>query len=267
MNKPMSQPQPQGHLLAKEPDRIVTAMNNEERENRLIAAAAILLAILIAGATAYWLNQDEPMRTSPATSQSQHTAQVQPAATPLTGPEPAGAALPPETTVAPPAVEEAIRETLDAEVYFDVGRSGLREEARTLLAQQAEQVKAGGWIAHIQGYTDATGPVEYNRALGLRRAEAVKRYLVKLGVPPAVITVASLGTDGALCAEETPECRQRNRRVHVEFLKTGTPPASVDTSGIQGTSAEDVLQASDPLETATEAMAAAEPASAASATP
>ncbi len=270
MSKPLSQSpqsptQTPGHLLAKQPDQIVNAMNHEDRENRLIAGAAVLLAVLIAGATAYWLNQDEPMVTSPVEPNLESTAQTQPAnaqaATPLSGPEPAMAALSPASEMALPATAQPAPEMLQADVYFDVGRSGLRPEAKTMLTQQVEQVKEGEWVAHIQGYTDATGPVEFNKALGLRRADAVKRFLVTLGVPATAITVASLGPKDAVCADETAECRQRNRRVRVEFLKTGTPLA--ETSGIQGTSAEDVLQASASPEDASQSMGAADPSSSA----
>jgi hypothetical protein len=72
------------------------------------------------------------------------------------------------------------------------------------------------------GHTDAQGPDAYNRALGLKRAQSVKAYLVSLGIPDADVQVDTLGKDGSICQEETPECFEQNRRAHLALLPSST---------------------------------------------
>ena len=63
--------------------------------------------------------------------------------------------------------------------------------------------------------------------IALRRAETVKQFLVELGVPETSVKVATVGAEGMLCDEATPECQQLNRRVHLEIrkLRTAAAPA------------------------------------------
>jgi peptidoglycan-associated lipoprotein len=105
-----------------------------------------------------------------------------------------------------------------ADVYFDVKSTRLRADAVRLLQQKAELMEhAGTWGVLVQGYADAQGPAEYNRALAERRAMVVKQFLVELGVPADSIKVVTIGQDGALCDEPSAECQQLNRRVHLEI--------------------------------------------------
>jgi peptidoglycan-associated lipoprotein len=71
----------------------------------------------------------------------------------------------------------------------------------------------------VQGYADRQGAPEYNRMLAQRRAESVKQFLVELGVPEPSIKVVTIGQEGALCDDASTECRQLNRRVHLEIRK------------------------------------------------
>jgi peptidoglycan-associated lipoprotein len=220
--------QTSGALLGKEPDKIVKALNNEQKEARIVAGAVTVLALLIAAAWAYWVNSDH-MKTSSPTSTGGSVLSSQQAGDstiPLSGPAPAVASVPPTTQPSLPSVDAAKMETLHADVYFDFSKSRLRDDAKAVLQEQADKVKDGGWSILIQGYTDPRGPAEYNKALGLRRAESVKEYLVQLGIPDSAITVASLGREGAICTDDTKECRQRNRRVHLELVKTGAGSGS-----------------------------------------
>ena len=70
----------------------------------------------------------------------------------------------------------------------------------------------------VEGHADSRGSAEYNLALGTRRAESVKSYLVNLGVPAARLTVISKGKEQPVCTEENESCWQQNRRGH--FLIT-----------------------------------------------
>jgi OOP family OmpA-OmpF porin len=75
----------------------------------------------------------------------------------------------------------------------------------------------------IRGHTDRLGDENYNRALGLRRGEAVKAYLVSLGIPAEAITIESLGSSEplVLCTRETGEalkgCLEPNRRTEIIY--------------------------------------------------
>jgi outer membrane protein OmpA-like peptidoglycan-associated protein len=64
------------------------------------------------------------------------------------------------------------------DVYFEVGRKGLSDEAKAQLQPHAELLKKdSNWGVVLQGYTDQQGSAEYNRKLGLRRAPSVPTYL------------------------------------------------------------------------------------------
>ncbi|MEX0830947.1 MAG: OmpA family protein [Nitrospirales bacterium] len=111
----------------------------------------------------------------------------------------------------------------DTNVYFEFNRWALSDGAKSLLKTQVE-TQGGAWtgMLRIDGHTDAQGTDSYNRALGLKRAEAVKTYLVSLGIPEDTIQVQSFGKDGAVCQEQTPDCFEHNRRAHVAFLSQPT---------------------------------------------
>jgi peptidoglycan-associated lipoprotein len=66
----------------------------------------------------------------------------------------------------------------------------------------------------LEGHADSRGSSEYNLALGTRRANSVKNYLVNLGVPATRITVVSKGKESPFCTEENESCWQQNRRGH-----------------------------------------------------
>lgn len=80
-------------------------------------------------------------------------------------------------------------------VYFDTDQAVLRADARASLEARAEAIRQHPelGIVTIQGYCDERGSDEYNLALGKRRAAAVKRYLVDLGVPAARLETVTYG--------------------------------------------------------------------------
>ena len=122
----------------------------------------------------------------------------------------------PRTMASPPTETEAIH----ADIYFDVKSTRLRADAVRLLQDKAALLDHGSsWAILVQGYADQQGAAEYNRSLAQRRAGAVKQFLVELGVPEASIKVVTIGQDGALCEDPSAECRQLNRRVHLEIRK------------------------------------------------
>jgi peptidoglycan-associated lipoprotein len=80
-------------------------------------------------------------------------------------------------------------------VYFDYDKSAIRSDGAEVLRANAGVIKANAnWDQiTIEGHTDERGSEEYNLALGERRAMAVKRYLVDLGVPSSRLRTVSFG--------------------------------------------------------------------------
>ncbi len=71
----------------------------------------------------------------------------------------------------------------------------------------------------MEGHCDERGTVEYNLALGERRARAAHDYLVSLGVPASRLKTVSYGKEAPLCRDSNEDCWARNRRAH--FTMTG----------------------------------------------
>jgi peptidoglycan-associated lipoprotein len=111
---------------------------------------------------------------------------------------------------------------LHTDLYFEVGRKGLTDDARTVLHTQASLLKQDANLGVlVQGYTDQQGSTTYNMKLGMKRAETVKTELINAGVAEHQIKAVSLGKDGVLCIDMSDVCRQMNRRVHLEIRPVG----------------------------------------------
>ena len=101
------------------------------------------------------------------------------------------------------------------DVHFAYDSYQLDGQARDILAANAEWLKENPRArAEIEGHCDERGTIEYNLALGTRRAQAAKDYLVTLGVSPDRLSTISYGEELPLCREQTEPCYARNRRVH-----------------------------------------------------
>jgi len=106
-------------------------------------------------------------------------------------------------------------------VSFGLSQTELTEESKSLLGTQVAHLpKDWNGTLHIQGHTDTRGSESYNRALGAKRAEAVKTYLVSLGIPQDRIQTDSVGKDAPLCQEDSPACHEQNRRAEVKWLNS-----------------------------------------------
>jgi peptidoglycan-associated lipoprotein len=138
---------------------------------------------------------------------------------------------PPPRAEAPPVVDEYARlkamsaeeiekSGLLGEVYFDFDKSDVRDQDRATLAKNADALKRFDFLrVTVEGHCDERGTVEYNLALGERRARAAYDYLVSLGVPAARLKTVSYGKEVPACPASTEDCWQRNRRAH--FTVTG----------------------------------------------
>ncbi|MDE0028431.1 MAG: peptidoglycan-associated lipoprotein Pal [Deltaproteobacteria bacterium] len=112
-----------------------------------------------------------------------------------------------------------------ADVYFEFDRSELAAEAREVLQRNSDWIKENpGVQIEIEGHADNRGTNEYNLALGSRRAQAVKDYLVTLGVAPERFSTISYGEELPVCGESSEECWQKNRRAH--FVVRAQRPSS-----------------------------------------
>ncbi|MGH7573563.1 MAG: OmpA family protein [Longimicrobiales bacterium] len=130
--------------------------------------------------------------------------------------------LEPTTEVAedPAAAERAARRNaIEEMVFFDYDRSEIRLDAAEILSRKLPILREDPTTrARIEGHADERGSVEYNLALGMRRAEAVKNYLVGFGLDASRFDTNTLGEDRPLDPGKTEEAYARNRRA--EFVIT-----------------------------------------------
>jgi peptidoglycan-associated lipoprotein len=138
---------------------------------------------------------------------------------PAPPPAPKPAALSEDELFARKTLEQLNAEKPLADVFFDLDESTVRDDARGPLQKNAEWLKR--WASTritVEGHCDERGSAEYNLGLGDRRGNAVRAYLVSLGVPGDRIAVVSKGKESPFCTEKNEGCWQQNRRGH--FLIT-----------------------------------------------
>ncbi|MEM7585062.1 MAG: OmpA family protein [Acidobacteriota bacterium] len=110
----------------------------------------------------------------------------------------------------------------DDKVRFGFDRAELSDEAKAALDSFADSVKSENQNVYIeiQGHTDSIGPDEYNKKLGLERAEAVRDYLGQhQGFALHRMSVISYGETEPMVANDSRENRSQNRRVMLVVLK------------------------------------------------
>ena len=103
------------------------------------------------------------------------------------------------------------------DAFFDYDSSDLRQDAQQALTTDANALKGHAGVQFTaEGYCDQRGSEEYNLGLGQRRAAAARDFLVNLGIPANDVSTVSYGKDRLACTEDTEECWQKNRRVHLQ---------------------------------------------------
>jgi peptidoglycan-associated lipoprotein len=123
---------------------------------------------------------------------------------------------PPPPPAGPTDDELFMREVRDA--YFDYDKADIRADTRAALSKTADFLKNyPRFKVTIEGHCDERGSTEYNLALGVRRANAVKEYIVSLGVSADRVSTVSFGKEKPFCMESNEACWQQNRRGH--FVK------------------------------------------------
>ncbi|MEM8986751.1 MAG: peptidoglycan-associated lipoprotein Pal [Pseudomonadota bacterium] len=117
-----------------------------------------------------------------------------------------------EPTGPAPGSQEDLAVNVGNRVFFALDRYDLSSDARATLARQAAWMKAYPEnMMRIEGNCDERGTREYNLALGARRANAVKDYLVSQGVDAARVQTISYGKERPICAESNENCWSLNR--------------------------------------------------------
>jgi peptidoglycan-associated lipoprotein len=133
---------------------------------------------------------------------------------PPEAPPPAGSEYAPVTqsNIIPGSAED-LRVNVGDTVHFDYDRYQLREQDRSILQRQAVWLQKYPQVrVSIEGHCDERGTREYNLALGARRANAVKEYLVSLGVSSGRVETISYGKERPICTESNEGCYAQNRR-------------------------------------------------------
>ncbi|SLM48141.1 conserved protein of unknown function [Nitrospira japonica] len=201
----------------------------KDKEVLLFSGLIVSLAVIIGG---FWYYSSIEHTTAAVPDRLTGTevsnalkGTVQPVATPVSLP----ATKSQEASQTPSAPD-----IIHRDLYFEVGRKGLTDEAKSIIQQQAVLLTNDGDLGVlVQGYTDRQGSAGYNLALGLKRAEAVKTELMSAGVAEHQIKTVSLGKEGVLCIDNSDVCRQMNRRVHLEIRTIGqehmAPPVIATT--------------------------------------
>jgi peptidoglycan-associated lipoprotein len=101
-------------------------------------------------------------------------------------------------------------------VYFDFDKSAIKAEAKAILDANAAYLKSHPQSsATVEGNCDERGEREYNLALGQRRADSVKAYLVERGVAAGKIKTASFGEENPVCRGSGENCWSQNRRADI----------------------------------------------------
>ena len=103
-----------------------------------------------------------------------------------------------------------------ADVLFDFGKYTLKPAAREKLAKISGIVLAHpGLTLQIEGYTDSVGSDEVNQQLSERRADTVRDFLIEQGVTGSSVTAKGFGKSNPVASNDTPDGRQKNRRVQL----------------------------------------------------
>ena len=141
---------------------------------------------------------------------------------PKAAPAAAAPAAAPKAAPAPaPAPAAATKVTYAADAFFDFDKAVLKTEGKAKLDDLVGKVKGINLEVIIAvGHTDSVGADAYNQKLSVRRAEAVKAYLVSKGIEKNRVYTEGKGEKQPVADNKTAEGRAKNRRVEIEVVGT-----------------------------------------------
>lgn len=112
--------------------------------------------------------------------------------------------------------EDEINVELRNDVLFDVDKSNLRPDSRSMLSEMSEVfVRYNDTTINVEGHADSTGSDQHNQVLSEQRADSVTDYLVDRGVSGRRIVTRGYGEDRPKESNDSPDGRQLNRRVEI----------------------------------------------------
>lgn len=123
----------------------------------------------------------------------------------------------PVQTTPPAEPVEQPEVMLENVVYFDFDQSTLTPQSRALLLAHADRLKGASVSVRLEGHADERGSREYNMALGERRANAVRDFLVVQGVSASSLEVISYGEERPAVSGSSESSWSQNRRVEVKY--------------------------------------------------
>lgn len=173
---------------------------------RILSTSLILAALIISGCGKDSANVEQEFFEKPVETQvpdQDITYQVEPEA-------------PPEVVETPEVVEKLEFET----VYFDFDAHTLTDSAREILAAHARKLKDNPNVnLLIEGHCDERGTVEYNLALGDKRAHTVKSYMANFGIEGKRLSTISYGKERPADTEHSEAAWAKNRRAQFVIME------------------------------------------------
>jgi len=169
--------------------------------------------------TSFWRTDNAIKECNPELFPEPRVAAPAPKPAPVVTPAPAPTPAPVVVVASIPKVMvfgEAALFSFDKAELTPAGQEALRK-----YREEARAEMSAATLVKITGHTDSIGAPEYNKQLSLRRAEAVRDYLVKLGGNPKIMQVAGAGEANPIADNKTAAGRAHNRRVEVEVIGTG----------------------------------------------
>ncbi len=141
------------------------------------------------------------------------TTKQQAASAPPPPPPPMAAAPAPRAPGILPGSLQDFKVNVGDTVHFAYNEYNIQDQDKSTLQKQATWLnKYPSVQIAVEGHADERGTREYNLALGARRANAVKEFLVSLGVSTSRLQTVSYGKERPICTESTEDCWAQNRR-------------------------------------------------------